>query len=345
MPRFSILTSVYNTVDYLEESVNSVISQSFDDFEYLIVDDGSTDGCFEKLIELSKNDKRIHLYQNKVNCGPIKGITKLFSLMKGDYAVFLDSDDYLDSNTLKLLNGYLKGNKWDMLFFGYKKFDSATGKIIFETNDIEEEYHESNIGDLLIKLSMDNNYNGLPRKCIKKSICKSCNIDESKYSIKRGNDKLISAELYQYIKDCKIIPDKLYFYRENPNGLTNSAFSNYYIETRDKYQMHLLINNSPHINSYQKEKYKCFELKQFKAQLFRISNLKININKKIELFNDVKKDEYYLKVLDNLLKDCNIKRIKIYTDLFNKNEYMRLIWLCKFNKFVTSIIHKRDLKR
>jgi glycosyltransferase involved in cell wall biosynthesis len=90
-PRVSVLMAVYNGEKYLPEAINSILTQSFTDFEYLIVDDGSTDHSLE-IIE-SYQDPRIKIISNPHNIGLTRSLNKGLNLARGEYVARMDSDD------------------------------------------------------------------------------------------------------------------------------------------------------------------------------------------------------------------------------------------------------------
>lgn len=104
MCKFSVIIPVYNTAKYLPKCFDSVLSQSFDDYEIIVVNDGSTDNSL-KIIE--KYEKR---YKNIIKVVTIKnqGLSVARNTgvknAKGEYLLFLDSDDYIEKNLLKKLN-------------------------------------------------------------------------------------------------------------------------------------------------------------------------------------------------------------------------------------------------
>jgi len=108
MPKISILMTVYNGGLYLKQSINRVLMQSFGDFEFIIVDDGSTDNTKE-IIALFK-DERIMLKKLKENIGRIKALKLGFSLCKGEYISILDADDIYERDKLKEQSGFLDSN-------------------------------------------------------------------------------------------------------------------------------------------------------------------------------------------------------------------------------------------
>ena len=92
MPKVSVLIPNYNTKEeWLKESIESILNQTFQDFEIIILDDGSKTSP-EELIKSFK-DERIKFYQNEINLGVGKTRNKLLELAKGDYVAFQDSDD------------------------------------------------------------------------------------------------------------------------------------------------------------------------------------------------------------------------------------------------------------
>lgn len=98
---FSLLIAHYNNYDLFLDCYNSIIKQSYTNFEVIILDDCSTDGSFKKLTELLKDDARFKIYQNDSNQGV--GFTKkrLAELANGEVCGFLDPDDALTENAIE----------------------------------------------------------------------------------------------------------------------------------------------------------------------------------------------------------------------------------------------------
>ena len=100
MPKYSIISPVYNTSEYLEQFIKSVLCQSYSDFELILVDDGSTDNSLDICNRYAEKDLRIRvLTQNNLGAGPARnnGIKNAY----GDYLFFFDSDDWVDSFSLE----------------------------------------------------------------------------------------------------------------------------------------------------------------------------------------------------------------------------------------------------
>ena len=94
-PTISIVTTVYDAKDYIPRTVRSILAQSFTDFELLLVEDGSPNGCGELCDELAKTDPRIRVF-HKENGGPASALNVGLDNARGDYIGFVDSDDLVD---------------------------------------------------------------------------------------------------------------------------------------------------------------------------------------------------------------------------------------------------------
>lgn len=99
-PIITVLMSVYNGQKYLVDAVNSILNQTFTHFEFLIIDDGSTDKTWQILQEYATRDPRIVLIQNDYNLGLAKSLNKGLAMAKGEYIARMDADDISLPNRL-----------------------------------------------------------------------------------------------------------------------------------------------------------------------------------------------------------------------------------------------------
>lgn len=102
MKKISILIAHYNNFEYFKDCYNSLILQTYTDFEIVIVDDCSTDDSFQKISLLTKNDSRFKLYQNLKNNGVGFTKRKCIDLASGEICGFLDPDDVLAKNAIEI---------------------------------------------------------------------------------------------------------------------------------------------------------------------------------------------------------------------------------------------------
>ena len=107
-PLVTVLMSVYNGEKYFPETIESILNQTFTNFEFLIIDDGSSDNSI-KIIE-SYDDPRIRLICNDENIGQTKTLNKGIKLAKGNFIARSDQDDISSSNRLFIQYNYLNNN-------------------------------------------------------------------------------------------------------------------------------------------------------------------------------------------------------------------------------------------
>lgn len=107
--KISVVMSVYNGMPYLKEAVDSILAQSYKNFEFIIVDDASIDGTWKYLRGLK--DKRIKLIKNKKNLGLALSLNKALRQAHGDYIARMDADDISYPVRLKKQLDYLERNK------------------------------------------------------------------------------------------------------------------------------------------------------------------------------------------------------------------------------------------
>ena len=122
---FSIIIPVYNVENYLRDCLDSVLGQSFSDWEAVCVNDGSTDHSVSILEEYASRDNRITVI-SQPNGGLSAARNTGLNAAKGDYVIFLDSDDWLEADALKTLSENLSGE--DLLCFNGRRYFEDSGQ-------------------------------------------------------------------------------------------------------------------------------------------------------------------------------------------------------------------------
>lgn len=120
--QFSFIIPVYNTQDYIRECIDSIMAQNFQDFEILLMDDGSTDRSGDICDSYCENYPNIHVLHNR-NEGPGNARNRGIELARGDYLIFLDSDDYWLPDVLEGLAKTAEGS--EITVFGYREADES----------------------------------------------------------------------------------------------------------------------------------------------------------------------------------------------------------------------------
>lgn len=133
--KFSVILPIYKVEKYLHDCVDSILGQTYTDFEVILVDDGSPDSCPQICDEYAAKDPRVQVvHQNNagIACARNVGIT----LAKGEYIISIDSDDYLvGADVLSCINEKTTSNP-DVIMFGYKKYfesDKSWGEPVCPT--------------------------------------------------------------------------------------------------------------------------------------------------------------------------------------------------------------------
>lgn len=126
MPIVTVIVPVYKVMPYLHRCVDSILKQTFTDFELILVDDGSPDQCGAICDEYAEKDSRVHVI-HKENGGLSSARNAGLSMARGEYIYFVDSDDYLDPDLLERAIDGIQG--YDMVSFDYRLVDEE-GRII-----------------------------------------------------------------------------------------------------------------------------------------------------------------------------------------------------------------------
>ncbi len=213
MPELSIITSFYNCEKYLERYFKSILSQNYKDFELILINDGSTDDS-NKIINLYRNKIDNLTYISKKNTGVSDSRNIGINNAKGEYLLFLDSDDTFEPNMLSKLMKDIDNN--DLLIFGYNIL-SESGKKVNQTNYDIEKLNKYKLYDLILNTNLKINgfcWNKIIKKeCIKKKFNKEISIME---------DLLFWVGNVENIKTYKIINENLYNYYIHSNSALNS---------------------------------------------------------------------------------------------------------------------------
>lgn len=131
IPKISVIIPVYNTEEYLDKCIQSVINQTLKEIEIICVDDGSTDNSFEILKKYAKIDKRITVIkQEKLNAGVARNAG--LAVAKGKYLSFLDSDDYFELNMLEVMYQKIMDKNSDIIICRCKSIDLDNGKYNYQ---------------------------------------------------------------------------------------------------------------------------------------------------------------------------------------------------------------------
>jgi len=214
IPKISIIIPVYNADKFICRCIDSVLSQTFTDFECILVDDCSTDKSYILCEEYAKKDKRILLIHKKKNEGVSIARKTGYNNSCGKYILNIDSDDYIESNMIE--NMYLKISD-ENLDFIYCDFYYHN-----ELNEVKHiilnKYHDDFIDNIkLFVISLDSK-SYLWNKLVKRTIYDKLMFD------KHGcwEDKLLTTQILYYSEKIGYLGEPLYHYNNNPTSLINN---------------------------------------------------------------------------------------------------------------------------
>lgn len=312
MIKYSFIVPVYNTEKYLKKCLDSLVNQTYKDFEIIVVNDGSTDKSSSIISKYQKKYKNI-IVIDKENEGLSMARNRGVQKSSGKYIIFVDSDDYVSNKLLEEVDKKIDDS--DILRFQIATEDEGYTKI----NEYHEEGFESMCGyDAFKNLS---SYHFVePAWCY---VIRKNYYIENKFSFKKG----------VYHEDFGLIPYVIYKARK----VKSIDFIGYYYIQRNG----SIMNN----NDYKKTVKKAFDmLEQYKTMRLFAKNInrKNNLddyflsyisNSVIVKARELKKDERKvyinelkkLNVFDGVLVNTRIRRFKKYLMKHNLNLYLKVV--------------------
>lgn len=214
---FSVLVPVYNVKTYLEQCLDSILTQDLQDYEVIIIDDGSTDGSgliCDKYKE--KYPKKITV-KHKKNEGLIMARRDAIKLAKGEYLIFCDSDDFFEPGAFSILKDKVGKYHTDIILYDLYLFYTNTGKSINFNQEkylVEPNTVQNDIS-ILRNCLLDRHYCVWAMHC--KCVRRSCVLPDANYfalkHIQYGEDTLQSIEIFSRAKNFVYVPEKIYNYR------------------------------------------------------------------------------------------------------------------------------------
>ena len=216
---FSVIIPVYNVEKYLRACLDSMLGQTFSDWEAVCVNDGSTDGSAVILREYAAKDNRFRVVEQP-NAGLSAARNTGMKHATGDFVLFLDSDDWLETNALETLAGNLDGE--DMVCFSGRRYLELEDRYL-PSDQLEERVYHSGMDYY--------NENALQRRdfafvCVVLRAYKRSFLDENALRFKEGifhEDNLFTPQACYYAQRVRVINDCLYDYRVRGNSITTTS--------------------------------------------------------------------------------------------------------------------------
>ena len=301
----SIIVSAYNCANTISKTINSILDQSFNDFELLFIDDKSTDNTLE--IIRSFNDSRIKIYSKK-HSGVSASRNYGIKLAEYNYLCFVDGDDYLDKDYLSDLYTFMIDNDCDFVMCNYNK---VIGNNIYKVPPVfNKDTVIENKNILINKLFYGNNKYNLYSNCMglyKKDIIINNNLLINE-NIDYGEDILFNYQYIHHIERFGYINKALYYYVYNENSLSNNI-------TLDKLDI-LFKTIKDNLNEYEDSENRYIKSYYLNQYIVYLTNRIFKLDKEERV-------EQYKNINNYLINDIS------YADLFN---FKDRVWLYLFKK-------------
>ena len=219
----SIIVPIYNVENYLRQCLDSILNQTYQNFECLLINDGSPDNSADICREYVSKDSRFRYFE-KENGGVSSARNLGIERSKGQYITFIDSDDWVESDYLEVLYRALIDEKADIAISTYKQFNMTDN--CYYTHVWEQDYYEKiwTSQELIIVLPNIENYDSSYTVSWGK-LFKSSLFDQIKFNEQRrfGEDFECSFKLYLSMKSCLYIHKALYNYRVHSESMVGTV--------------------------------------------------------------------------------------------------------------------------
>ncbi len=218
----SVIVPVFNTSSYLSRCIDSIINQTYRDIEIILIDDGSTDDSAEICKEYASIDSRIKYFFQE-NSGPDYARKRGLDYAKGEYLVFVDSDDFIAPNMIEALVKYSMKEKCEVVCSQYARIN-AKGNIWYDDNRL--------LGEKVIITDIEDKFKHyFETRLITGSYCSKLFKRELLEHYRFINDSVIGEDIsfiLYIIQVCSricIVSDVLYFYYWNGSSISHSGYT------------------------------------------------------------------------------------------------------------------------
>lgn len=218
-PLISIIVPVYNVEKYLDKCVDSIVKQSYENIQIILVDDGSLDRCPKLCDAWKKKDERI-IVIHKCNGGLSDARNIGLEHASGDYIAFVDSDDYIDINMYQYLLDKMVEYDCDIIQCDFRKIDESDNYI--KSFDMIPKYSEFNREESIVSLIDESCINQMVwNKLYKRFI-----FDDLRFEVGKYNED--DFFMYQALNKCKkvgCVDYKFYYYLIRDTSIMGKKFS------------------------------------------------------------------------------------------------------------------------
>lgn len=197
--KFTFIMPAYNAENTIEKAVRSIMGQTYNDIQILIIDDGSQDRTLDIIKSLAQEDSRIEYY-HKENGGIGSAFILAFKKILGDYCFLVDSDDYIDNNLAEDIKHTIDSTNADIVQYGLKRYDENGNKLSSVTFSSKElSGTDIVLKDYFYGCSRGENFPGLSTRVVRSSFY----MDFDYYSSSLSIDEVLAVHVLS--KTSKIV--------------------------------------------------------------------------------------------------------------------------------------------
>jgi len=214
----TVIIPVYNAEKSIETCLQSVLNQTYQNLEIIVINDGSIDRTEEVIRRIQLTDHRINLISQR-NQGVSSARNKGIDISRGKYVSFVDGDDIIDTNFVEVLLHSIVQNQADVVECGVV-IEQLDGKII-RIEELKEQAfdHETDILELFLTQTYQRNY--VANKLFKSSVIKNIRFP----NLSSGEDFVFLIHVFSLVKRYASVNQVMYHYLINPTSATKAEFS------------------------------------------------------------------------------------------------------------------------
>ena len=226
---FSVLIPIYNAGKYLREAIDSVLKQTEEDYEIILVNDGSTDGSGDVCDEYAGKYERISAI-HKENGGLLSSRRTGLKASRGEYIIHLDQDDWLAEGALSRLKEVISSHDPDVIIYDYNRIDEA-GNAVENAPLFSEGEGFIEKTAVLRKFAEGTRLNAMWIKCARRQVI-DIDADYSGYGkLNMAEDELQTAALLEKADTFYYLPERLYRYRLTGSSISRNFKLQYAIDS------------------------------------------------------------------------------------------------------------------
>jgi glycosyltransferase involved in cell wall biosynthesis len=217
-PKISVIIPVYNTERFLRECLDSILNQTFTDFEVICIDDASPDRCSEILQEYAAKDGRVRVIHHEKNAGIAAARNTGLDAATGEYIAFSDSDDYMHPDMFKIMYREIRRNNSDFVCCKYSRPNENDKPLFIKNIPYTIEILKDSS---LLRFYQEKSFSPIWNCLYKKSIIAPIKLDPELFGT---DDSYFNFCTSRFVKKCVKISAKLYAWRNRISSTSNSTF-------------------------------------------------------------------------------------------------------------------------